>query len=501
MTLRLGTRLRILTLITLTSLALMAVVDLLSVLRTRRNLTSIERAYLPLMELGPAVRADFENLRRSLLDAVSSQDVEALRATSSLRDALHERLRNPPPIVDRKRVDDLVVALDTWYALAIDVSSRLIAQETGEQVIRRIEEMQERQREVEELIEETMVFDRSRLEDAFVMMRREQDLSAAFRMTIRLLLGVVISMLTLGIARQIVRAVRELSAGFARFGKGQFTTPVEVPGNDELATVGAQANVMAGELLALGESLRARQAELERANRELEAFSYSVSHDLRAPLRSVDGFSQALLEDYGDQLPPEALDYLHRVRHAAQRMSQLIDDLLKLSRLSRAPMQDEDVDVSALAGEVADGLVRSAPERQVTFDIAPGLHARGDPSLLRVVLENLLGNAFKFTSKVPHARIEVGSRVTKDGETEIYVRDNGAGFDPRYASRLFVPFQRLHSASEFQGTGIGLATVQRVVHRHGGRIRAESQPGEGATFFFTLGDSSEARLPRENGDT
>lgn len=489
MRLRLGTRLRIVTLYTLSALALMAMVDVLSVLRTHRNLASIERAYLPLIELGPAVRTGFEGLRRSLLDAVSSQDLESLQATEELRDELHELLENPPESVDPERVAELDVAIDAWYAVAVDVSSRLIEQETGEEIVRRIEEMQLRQRDVETLIEETMVFDRSRLEDAFVMMRREQNLSAAFRMLMRLLVVGVVTLLAAGISRKIVRAVRELSAGFERFGRGDFSTPVDVPGNDELATMAAQANVMARDLLVMRDRLSDRQAELERTNQELEAFSYSVSHDLRAPLRSIDGFSQALLEDCGDVLPQEGLEHLHRVRNAAQRMSQLIDDLLQLSRLGRAPMADEEVNLSELAAEVAGELSNAEPRRQVRVEIAPGLVARGDSRLLRVVWENLLGNAFKFTSKRPEARIEVGAITGDDGQTEFFVRDNGAGFDPRYAARLFVPFQRLHSASEFPGTGIGLATVQRVIHRHGGRIRAESQPGSGTTFYFTLSHS------------
>jgi len=228
-----------------------------------------------------------------------------------------------------------------------------------------------------------------------------------------------------------------------------------------------------------------RTAQLETANRELEAFSYSVSHDLRAPLRAIDGFSQALLEDYEANVDDQGRHYLQRVRAATQRMGELIDDLLQLSRVSRAEMRHAIVDMSALAESAIEELRRADPERQVKTDIQPGLEARGDPNLLRIVLVNLLSNAWKFTSRQPSARIEFGLGGN-DGERTFFVRDNGAGFDMQYAGKLFGAFQRLHSPSEFPGTGIGLATVQRIVHRHGGHVRAEGAVGQGAAFYFTL---------------
>lgn len=224
----------------------------------------------------------------------------------------------------------------------------------------------------------------------------------------------------------------------------------------------------------------ARTQELSTVNAELEAFSYSVSHDLRAPLRAVSGFSEAVLEDFGDQVPAQAREHLHRVRAAASRMGQLIDDLLELSRVSRGALAIETVDFSALATRVGSELARSQP--RVHFQVQAGLTVRGDPRLLRIALENLLSNAWKFSRKVAAPRVEVG----RAGQ-ELYVRDNGAGFDPQYAVNLFKPFRRLHRESEFEGTGVGLATVERVVARHRGSIRAVSKPDEGATFFFTLG--------------
>ncbi len=239
------------------------------------------------------------------------------------------------------------------------------------------------------------------------------------------------------------------------------------------------------EIEELNVTLQRRATELEVANRELESFSYSVSHDLRAPLRTIDGFSQALLEDYRDSLPPDAQHFLERVRVAAQRMAKLIDDLLELSRISRVPVDRKPIDVTALAQGIAEELRQAEPERKVEFDIAPNLKANGDPELLRVALQNLMNNAWKFTSRKPSARIEIGMENVK-GEHIFHVRDNGAGFDMAYASKLFGAFQRLHAVTEFPGTGIGLTTVQRIIHKHGGRVWAESTVDQGATFYFTL---------------
>ena len=239
------------------------------------------------------------------------------------------------------------------------------------------------------------------------------------------------------------------------------------------------------ELEERNEALRRNAAELLAANSELDAFAYSVSHDLRAPLRSIDGFSQVLLEDYGTQLDESGRDSLQRVRTASQRMATLIDDLLKLARVTRGEMRTEVVDLSKVAGEIVAELERSTPERQVEFAIAQGLEARGDPRLLRVVLDNLLRNSWKYTAKQPRARVEFAA-AQENGERVFMVRDNGAGFDMQYADKLFGVFQRLHTAAEFEGTGVGLATVRRIITRHGGRIWAESAVDRGATFYFTL---------------
>ncbi|HET6246585.1 MAG TPA: CHASE3 domain-containing protein [Tepidisphaeraceae bacterium] len=235
----------------------------------------------------------------------------------------------------------------------------------------------------------------------------------------------------------------------------------------------------------LNQSLQQHTAQLEVANKELEAFCYSVSHDLRAPLRSIDGFSQALLEDYGKTLEGEGRDFLQRVRAGTQRMAQLIDDLLNLSRVTRGELSRSNVDLSAMARLVAAELQKANPGRAAEFVIADGLMAEGDARLLRVVLDNLLGNAWKFTAKQESGRIEFGS-TGSNGSRRFFVRDNGAGFDMTYGHKLFGAFQRLHANDEFAGTGVGLATVQRIIHRHGGKVSAEGEVGKGAMFQFTL---------------
>jgi PAS domain S-box-containing protein len=248
----------------------------------------------------------------------------------------------------------------------------------------------------------------------------------------------------------------------------------------------------------LNNELSRRNSELSAINKELESFSYSVSHDLRAPLRAIHGFSQALVEDAQDKLGPQEKEHLSRVRAAAVRMGQLIDDLLALARTSRRELTREDVDLSRLADEVVSQLRTSDPDRNLRVDIAKGLAANGDKHLFRVLLENLLGNAWKFTSKRLDGQIEFGSQQHSEGERVYYIRDNGAGFDMKYAGKLFGAFQRLHDANEFPGTGVGLASVQRIVHRHGGRIWAESVVGQGTTFYFTLDPAQDNLQPSES---
>lgn len=235
----------------------------------------------------------------------------------------------------------------------------------------------------------------------------------------------------------------------------------------------------------LEQTLQQRTAALEAANRELEAFSYSVAHDLRAPLRGIDGFSQLLIERYSQRLDSEGLGYLNRVRAAASRMSQLIDALLSLAHVGRGQLQPLDLDFSQLVQSVVNEITAANPDRNVPVAVAPGMRAYADPRLLRIVVANLLENSWKFTARRQRPAVEVGP-CQNTARPTYYVRDNGAGFDPAYASKLFGAFQRLHPDRDFPGTGIGLAIVQRVVARHGGAVWADSHPDQGATFYFTL---------------
>jgi signal transduction histidine kinase len=271
--------------------------------------------------------------------------------------------------------------------------------------------------------------------------------------------------------------------------------------NRELEREVAERARAEGEVSRLNQELerrvRERTVQLESANQELEAFCYSVSHDLRAPLRAIDGFSQALIDDHGAAVPEGGWRYLARIQAATKRMGQLIEDLLNLSRVSRGALERRALDLGEIARHVIAELQQREPQRAVEVSIWDGMQVDADPRLLRAALENLLANAWKFTAKAAQARIEVG--CLRDGGLSTYfVRDNGAGFDMAYADKLFGAFQRLHTVEEFPGTGIGLATVQRIVNRHGGRVWADGQVGKGAVFFFTLSYSEDRRkAPRQ----
>jgi signal transduction histidine kinase len=288
-----------------------------------------------------------------------------------------------------------------------------------------------------------------------------------------------------GMSRGITRPLTDLAGTAGAIAGGDYTRRAAVRRGDELGEVAAAFNHMAATVdqmhRALEEQVAARTAELQMVNRELEAFSYSVSHDLRAPLRSIDGFSQALLEDYGDVVDETGHRHLQRVRTASQRMGTLIDDLLGLAQMSRGQLDLEALDLSAIAREVVADLAEHEAPRMVAVSIAPHLVAHGDRRLIRVALSNLLQNAWKFTRRRAEPRIEFGRTARA-----FFVRDNGVGFDMAYADKLFGAFQRLHSSDDFEGTGIGLATVQRVVRRHGGEIWADGEVDRGATIWFTL---------------
>jgi PAS domain S-box-containing protein len=575
--------------------------------RAEVQLSAIQDRYLPKVVLQPELDASFERLRRGFQDAVAAHDAETLAITKNLKDRFLSQLAAAEGAVDPDDGAALRRALEDYYAAALDVSRRLIADETGEALVDAMAAMQAKQTRVTVALEKATSFDGHQLSAAFSAAATSNADAQKYRLWISLACLGAVLVISLGLSRSLVRSVAELTAGFGRFGGGQFDEPIQVTGGDELGELAEQANAMAAKLERSGKEqkkaeerfrillesapdamvivgqdgrvalVNARTEELfgfvrgeligrevdillperfrekdplrpagylrdpstrpggasfelvgrrkdgtefpieitqnpleteegalvssairditerkrietalETSNRELEAFSYSVAHDLRAPLRGINGFSSALLEDFADKLDDEGRDYLRRIGAGSERMGLLIDALLALSRVSRMDLQRETVNLSRMADAAMKQLRMSQPDRVVEFVSQGDVMAEGDPALLRALFDNLLGNAWKFTGGREVANIAFGT-TEKGGAVVYYVKDNGAGFDMTYAAKLFVPFQRLHQASEFAGTGIGLATVQRIARRHGGEIWAEGIVGRGATFYFTLG--------------
>jgi PAS domain S-box-containing protein len=574
--------------------------------RVEHQLETIQRRYLPRVELEPQLEAQLERIGRGFQDAVAARDTDALLATRELVARFFAQLAAAGDAVDPAEASALRSAVEDYYAAAHDVSLRLIAGETGETLVDAMTAMQAKQAAASEQLRKTAALERGELAEAFAATARAQATAGRYRLWISVAcLGSAV-LLCLTLSRGLLRSVAELRAGFLRFGRGDFGTPIRSGSRDELGDLAGQANQMAADLESLtvehrkaeekfrglleaapdamviadvrgrivlvnaqteklfgyrrdelldrgldvlvpkrlrselsehrtgylydpavsapgsGAELYASRKDgvefpieistsplqldtevlvssairditerrkveiaLKSSNRELDAFSYSVAHDLRAPLRGMNGFSRALLEDYGDKLDDEGKDYLQRICSGAERMGHLIDGLLALSRVTRTDLEREEVNMSRLAEGIVTQLRVGQPDRMVEFKNQDDVVAHGDPRLLRALLENLLGNAWKFTGTRPSACIEFGA-AQRSGAMEYFVKDDGAGFDMAYADKLFTAFQRLHSADEFAGTGIGLATVHRIVSRHGGRVWATGAVNGGATFHFTL---------------
>lgn len=359
-----------------------------------------------------------------------------------------------------------------------------------------------RQRFEAQLVSRLLIDQQDSLADAFrltAVANRRIEL-AQRRLAIVTLAGLALLALVFGglswlIRHHVLAPIIRLQHATQEIAAGNLSLRIGPAGNDEIGALSKDFDAMTQSLRESFEAIELNNQELAAANKDMEAFSYSVSHDLRAPLRSLNGFSLVLLEDYGDRLDEEGRDALERIRAASQGMGRLIDDLLRLSRVTGAELDVTRVDLSAMAREIAAEIGREASGRAVEWAIEPGLNLHADRSLMRIAMQNLLQNAWKFTGRTLRPLIRVGA-LHRGAKTVVFVADNGAGFDMAYADRLFGAFQRLHPAAEFPGTGIGLAIVQRVIRRHHGKIWAEGKKGEGASFFFSLRESKNGTGPQ-----
>ncbi|MGO9836015.1 MAG: sensor histidine kinase [Polyangiaceae bacterium] len=493
---RITFRTRLLSIVGIAAVAFLLIIVASSVVagRVERQLAFIQRRYVPKVELEPQLQGQLERLERGFQDAVAAHDTDALEATRDLKSDLLARLADAKDATEPSDAAELSGAVEAYWARAYDVSRRLLAGETGEAVLDAIATMQANQARAAALVKKTAALDRGEMAAAFEAAFKAETTARSYQIWASVACLGSVLLLSLGLSRGLVRSVSALTRGFARFGRGEFGEPIPTAGRDELADLARDANAMAASLdRHISDRMRIESA-LKASNQELEAFSYSVAHDLRAPLRGINGYSRALVEDYGTLLDAEAHDYLDRIVAATERMGELIDALLSLSRVTRVDFRREAVNLSRLADAVVTQLRASQPERAIDFVNEEKVVAQGDAPLLRALLENLIGNAWKFTGARPGARISFGVE-DRDGTPVYYVRDNGAGFDMAYAQKLFAPFQRLHTEREFAGTGIGLATVQRIVNRHGGRVWADGRVGQGATFHFTLTNTVQGAVP------
>jgi signal transduction histidine kinase len=496
---------RISLLVLLAAVALLIVISVTLVLgeENKNQLTGIETRYLPLIELDGELKSQFSTISRTLEDAASAGEQSMVEEADRLGAQIRARIAQGAQVIvdnggDPKALD---AAFAAYYSVARQVSSALADGAQFGDLSEKIDAMRQSQRTFALALDTATRPDRAKLAAAFAAARHAQRTSLEVDIIVAVLALVLMVVISSRIIRRTIDALREVSDGVERLASGDFSRTIDVGGDDELSDLARQANRTAERLRQYREQSHTQLVETQRqaraaetANKELEAFSYSVSHDLRAPLRGIDGFSQALVEDERDKLSETGRDYLARIRAGAQRMGELIDDLLRLSRVSRGDFRRDRVDLSTVATSVVAELRRANPDRTIDVRIEPEVTANADARLVRIVLENLLGNAWKFTAKAADARIELGARTEND-EVVYFVRDNGAGFDMKYVDRLFGAFQRLHTDKDYPGTGIGLATVQRIVLRHGGRIWVEAAVGQGATFQFTLPAESSSSRP------
>jgi len=507
--LKFGHRIALLVSLAAIALIVLTIVTLVLGRRGEQQLVGIETRYVPLIELDRDLNRVVAEVMKAMEDAVGAAEEaplvdaarlrgEFLRRIAAGRDAITDNGASP---------DALVAAFEAYYRAARTLSEAVVRGAPLASLTAEIEAMRAERRNLLAMLGASTSPDRNRLAAAFAAARASQRESLVIEIVVACATLLVMGFLSWRLTRRTVRSLAAVSAGIERVARGDFEHEIDVPPGDEIADLAREANLTTARLRHFREQVerevqRTRTALVETqrqaqvataANKELEAFSSAVSHDLRAPLRGIDGFSQALVEDEAERLSPKGHDYLQRIRNGAQRMGELIDDLLRLSRVTRADFHKDQIDLSAIVALVVGELRKLHPDRNVDVVVQSKVTAFADARLMRISLENLINNAWKFTVKTAAPRIEFGARTDDELGTVYFVRDNGAGFDMKYADRLFGAFQRLHSEKDFAGTGIGLATVQRIVVRHGGRIWVEAAVNQGATFQFTLPDEPSGR--------
>lgn len=431
----------------------------------------IRDQFIPHVELGYRLETQFEAIALRLRDAVSAQDMNELNSTAELGDKLMNELDSASGIIEPQQIALVKTAIDEYLSIAVDTSKRIIQGETGLSIVEAMEKMQTKQTIADSLINRVAKFDRAKLSEAFTSIGNIQTRSAKLSFWVSIVCVGFIFGVSFVMGRVLIVRLREIANGVTRFGEGKFSRPIPIVGDDELSELSGQINKMANRIQTLVH--------------ELESFSYSVAHDLRAPLRAMVGFSNILVESYANILPEEGKTYLERIVSAGSRMEHMVDGLLNLSRMNRRTLSKQQVNLSKIASNIVELLRSNEPGRVAVVQVEENISALGDPQLLDIALANLIGNAWKFTKHTQETRIQFGCKKEK-GSSIFFIRDNGAGFDMRYKDKLFGTFQRLHGESEFEGYGIGLATVKNIIDRHGGQIWAESEVNKGTTFYFTL---------------
>ena len=466
-------RTRIMALVATTAMTFIILIYEGSVLmnQMQEELIKIQENYLPIIEHGPRIQSAFEQISRSLLDGVTAQDPEALEKSQENKAHFLNELKSIEKVADPKIFEEVRASLEDDYPSALEVSQHLIRGTAGASLTAEISQMQAKQAKLGSLVKAITTLDKGKVLEAFSTIAQTQRTSGKILIVLCLFCLMMMTVQTLRLSHTLLRSVNHLSQGFLRFGQGDFSQEIPILRKDELGTITQQANQM---------GLR-----LQGLLKELESFSYSVAHDLRTPLRSIFGFCTIILDEHEKSLPQEVKESLNRVTAASQKMGSLIDGLLSLSQLARKDLKNESVDLTDKVLGILNDFQSSHLDRKITTQVEQHITVQGDSRLLEIVLANLLGNALKFTSKKAESRIEFGKKV-KNGQPVYFIKDNGAGFDMEHAKKLFETFHRLHSHDEFEGTGIGLATVLKIIKRHGGEIWAESKPDQGATFFFTL---------------